>query len=51
MTYVEKEGVVMGCHDVNHLAAFLNNGWKVVEKEAPKSAEPAKRAGRPKKEQ
>jgi len=51
MTNVTKNGVVMGCQNEAHLAAFLNSGWEIVkEKKAmPKTEEPKK--GRPKKEQ
>ena len=53
MTNVIKNGVVMGCRDENQLAAFLNNGWKIVEekKATHKETGEPKKSGRPKKEQ
>ena len=31
MTNIEKNGVVMAARDNHQLAAFLNNGWKIME--------------------
>ena len=31
MTILVKDGVRMAARDGNHLAAFLNNGWKIAD--------------------
>ena len=42
MTVLVKDGIRMAVRDGNHLAAFLNNGWKVDDsKKAEKPEENA----------
>lgn len=38
MTVLVKDGIRMAVRDGNHLAAFLNNGWKVAD--SPKAEKP-----------
>lgn len=39
MTVLVKDGVRMAVRDGNHLAAFLNNGWKVSDSQKAEKPE------------
>ena len=39
MTVLVKDGIRMAVRDGNHLAAFLNNGWKVADSQKAEKPE------------